>query len=274
MKSRLSVLAFLAAFLILSPCVLAGRILVVSDAKKPTQSGGDHEDDELVAFLGALGHTVDTTGMDKAFQGDFWTKPANVAAIATADLIIVSRRTSSGSYNRPVEWNSIRKPVLLMSGYLTRSSRWGWTTSESGDANKSETDMEIASGQEGHPFVAGLTSPVGVFDWSPGSQRPGETVVGLFDNRPFLMDIPAGLYLGASYGTTGARRAFLGHWGYDTGGQDYRFDDFITSDYERVLTNVINEIMIPEPATCWLLGVSSLLVARRLRSRHSNRRER
>ncbi len=280
--------------------VQAGTILLVTDCEVPGGAGADHHDDNLVAFLQGLGHTVDTSGMNKAMQEgqNPFTTPAKLAALQNADLVVVSRKTSSGSYdNDRKQWNELTTPLLLMSGYLTRGegqNKWGWTTGVSGDAAKATTDLVVEAGHAGHAFLSGLTGPVTLFDWSTvpaddnqapkvvylpnkdgTSEFPAGMVIGTFDGRDMLADLPSGTDLDAlngtvgKYGVTGARRGFFSDWGYDVDLGDpfdrqAQFDDFVTADYETVLTNMVGTI-IPEPATLALLaaGVVATLIRRR-----------
>ncbi|MGD8499926.1 MAG: hypothetical protein PVJ86_04725, partial [Phycisphaerales bacterium] len=273
--------------LVLAFCVMgsaeAATILVVSDCKVPgVDPSGIHEDDELVLFLEGLGFTVDTDGMaqEGVNNGNYrsggrspWGagNESKLQHLQDADLIIVSRRTSSGSYDDDrTNWNTLETPLLLMSGYLTRGggdNRWNWTPGGSGNAGATATDIVIEAGQEGHPFVSGLTSPIAAFDWSeaptPG-ERPkgvylpnddfvaGSILIGRHDGRPMLADIPKGTTL-ATGDVTGERRAFLGHWGYDVDlGAPYdreaNFDDFITDDFKKLLENIIYEMLGFVPA--------------------------
>jgi len=256
----------------------AGTILLVSDSA----ATGDH-DESFVTWLAGLGHTVDTSGMGQAMRETL--DAGDKAAIEAADLVIVSRLTSSGSYDNDRKyWNEVDTPLILCSGYLTRGGgdhRWGWTSGGSGDATKSVTDMAVTAGQEGHVFLDGLTGPVALFDWSPGTEAPkavylpntgddyAGTVVGTFDGRPMLVDIPAGTDFDAlngttdDYGTTTARRALLGHWGYDNAGAD-QWEDYVTDDYKAVLGNMVGT-MVPEPATLALAGagLGAMLLRRR-----------
>ena len=275
-----------------SAATQAGLILVVSDSYAPGDaSNTDHCDDPLVGFLQSLGHTVDTSGMGKAMRegaNSPWAvgNEAKLAALNNADLVFVSRRTDSGKYDADRKgWNELATPVILMSGYLTRgggNNKWGWHTSGSGNAALTEDSIVVEAGQEGHAFLTGLMSPVDAFDW-PGDPAEAPkalylpntdgtsagTVVGTFDGRDALLDIPAGTDLDAlngstdKYGVTGARRAFLGHWGYDNPGT-YDFDDFVTDAGGLLMANVVAE-MIPEPATIALLGFGALALVRRKR---------
>ena len=107
-------------------------------------------------------------------------------------LIVVSRRTSSGSYaGNKQAWNELQTPLILMSGYLTRDGRWGWTDGSSENADTYEEYMAITVGQEGHPFVSGVTSPVQMFDWSPGHSAPKAVYLPLVNTlRPGTIAAP------------------------------------------------------------------------------------
>lgn len=261
----------------------ADTILLVSDSGP---DAGQH-DANYVTWLQGLGYTVDTGGMSGQYQGDL--TQAEVDAANAADLVIVSRITNSGAYNKPLDWNTkITSPLLLMSGYLTRDSRWKWHEGGNQDANKVKTDIIIETGQETHPWLAGVDlgpdgNTVVAFDWSPGTEAPkgvnlqaagvnwpaAATIVGTFDDREMLLDIPAGTTLFGGAGDTAGRRAFLAHWGYDgkvDGNAVQFFDDYITDDYETLLSNMIGD-MIPEPATMAILALGGSLALLRRRRR-------
>ena len=270
-----------AALGVFAHSALAAEILIVSD-----RAADNSAEAPLIAFLTNLGHTVNTAGMNKNFK-EGTTSPfvagneAKLASLQAADLVLFSRLTGSGDYDADTaHWNTLDTPLLLMSGYLTRGSaaqqKWFWTNGDSGDALKATTDMLIVGGQEGHPFVAGLSSPAGLFDFS--SRDPAEapkavylpltpfpdaaTLVGTFDGKPMLVDIPVGTTL-FNGNVTGERRAFFAHWGYDNASTD-TFGDYITDDYRMVLGNVIGT-MVPEPSSIGLLAIGALGLIRRRR---------
>jgi hypothetical protein len=258
-------------------------IILISDCNPPDVTDGDHEDDALVAWLEGLGYTVDTSGMGKAYQDgqNPFDDPTKVAALNSAGIVLVSRRTNSGAYdNNSKGWNELGNPLLLMSGYLTRSSRWGWTTGGSGDAAKTTTDVE----------VMGVVMETW-FDWSD-APTPGEApksvylpnndgssefdasalVIATFDDRDIMVLIDEGTDLDAlngtadTFGVLGADRGLLAHWGYDSdlnyGEGDERnrranWGDFITDGYKDAAAAMIVQL-IPEPATIALLGLGGL----------------
>jgi hypothetical protein len=283
MMKRLIFLVLPVAVCLTSVANAGYDIILISDCNPPDVTDGDHEDDALVAWLEGLGYTVDTSGMGKAYQDgqNPFDDPTKVAALNSAGIVLVSRRTNSGAYdNNSKGWNELGNPLLLMSGYLTRSSRWGWTTGGSGDAAKTTTDVE----------VMGVVMETW-FDWSD-APTPGEApksvylpnndgssefdasalVIATFDDRDIMVLIDEGTDLDAlngtadTFGVLGADRGLLAHWGYDSdlnyGDGDPRnrranWGDFITDGYKDAAATMI-ATLIPEPATIALLGLGGL----------------
>jgi len=272
------------ALLVVGPA-RAETVLVVSDVD-PTDPAG--YDASLVTWLEGLGYTVDTDGMNGNYKegNSPWAagNEAKLQRLLDADLVIVSRKTSSGSYdNDRAGWNTLATPLILMSGYLTRGAsqtKWYWANVDSGDAGKAVTDLVVEAGQTGHSWLAGVTldgaDSFAGFDWSPLAEAPkavylpntgatwadGATVLATYDGRDILVDIPAGAEM-INGDIAGARRGFLGQWGYDlnidvgAGSRKAQFEDFLTDDYKTVLSNMIAE-MVPEPGTIALLGFGGL----------------
>ena len=218
MKSNLKkVILTLALACTMSLNALAGTVLIVSDQ---TTTGRDAP---LITMLTELGHTVDTSGMGGAFNegNNPFNNPTKLAALNNADLVIVSRVTNSGAYDgQRTQWNQLQTPLMLMSGYLTRNSRWGWTNS--GSSDKTGTTMDLVAGQESHPFFNGVSSdPATIYDWStaPNGTQPkgnylptagpvaGGTTLGTYSGAPVLIDYAAGTQ--SLFGTMGERRVFF-----------------------------------------------------------------
>ncbi|MBN2475754.1 MAG: hypothetical protein JXB62_14175 [Pirellulales bacterium] len=253
-------------------------VLLVSDEAP----GG--RDDALVALIESLGYVVDTAGMAGAMQEthDPFAEPLLAESLHNADLVLVSRNAYSPMYDADrLQWNELMTPLVLMTGYLTRGGgniRWGWTTGDCVATDLAEDQMLIASGCQMHPFVAGLTGPLTVFDWSeapdgqapdsvrlpaPGTLRDPSHLVGTFDGSPFLIDIPAGFDLDQGgplvCGTTGQRRAFLSHWNYAV--DDYDFADFVTEDFQTLLANVLADMSVGAKAAVDMPGVNLAVAA-------------
>jgi hypothetical protein len=105
-----------------------------------------------VNLLRDKGYTVDYKGEGGASTPDYryWRTldAAKIAELEAADLLIVSRNglghafrhTDSQYYDDGTEiaqWNAITKPMICLSAYMPRSSRWGWinTTSQTSGAD-------------------------------------------------------------------------------------------------------------------------------------------
>jgi hypothetical protein len=111
-------------------CAQAAKIVWVGDSID-INADGTPDDYQWVSWLQAQGHTVDV-------QRAYWTTldATKIATLNAADLIIVSRATSSGSYNTNAaeitQWSSITKPLILLNAYLVRgtgTTRWFWVNS-------------------------------------------------------------------------------------------------------------------------------------------------
>ena len=125
---------------------------------------------------------------------------AGVAA-SDADLVIVSRVTNSGTYdegNSGAGWNAIEKPILLLSPYLSRSSRWQWLTGGTGIDQSDLTDLTYVDAS--HPFVDGLgtdifNTPTSLSRNSVGVADVGNGTLIATDgaDRPTLVEWEAGV---------------------------------------------------------------------------------
>jgi hypothetical protein len=164
------------AFCLTSPA--AGMNIVwVSDAHTPAgdYAGGQNVEPALQAsdipwdqgwvdLLEAHGHSVDyqkATAGSGPWRGGL--SEAQKQTLNDADLVIISRDTSSGSYNEPDDWNSIETPMILLSSYLARSNRWKWFDTESLEANGDAPLMDGAP-----PFDA-LFQDLDVLDETVGT---------------------------------------------------------------------------------------------------------
>jgi hypothetical protein len=73
------------------------------------------------------------------------------AVLESAELVIVSRSTNSGTYNS-VSWNSVKVPMILTTSYLSRANRWQWF----------DNDLILGNGDSGAPLyeAADPTHPI------------------------------------------------------------------------------------------------------------------
>lgn len=101
----------------------------------------------------------ETLGYDTAIEteDDKYIDPLTATAKAdlrAADLIIVSRRTSSGKFMAEIEfWNGLRTPILLHSAFLIGESRWKWMPG--GNENVNLTEVSVLDPKD--PILGGVT---------------------------------------------------------------------------------------------------------------------
>jgi hypothetical protein len=123
------------------------HIILVTDGRD-MDSDGFRDDLDLEAFLVSEGYFVDV-------RPYYWREldPAKMAALRAADLVIVSRTTDSQFYDdgdEPTQWNSLPVPILLMSAYYARNSRWEWVNS--GTATNDTTAVWLEPIEPNHPI--------------------------------------------------------------------------------------------------------------------------
>jgi len=151
------------------PAPLGPKIIWVTDANIDRDVDGVQDDQQWINWLLAQNYDVDARpGYWMAIGG----KDANdandyVGELNAAALVILSRTASSGDYNQegePALWNSVTAPMIALSAYHLRNTRWFWINS--GDVQRSNISfMEVL--ELDHPIFAdveidpdGLVEPV------------------------------------------------------------------------------------------------------------------
>lgn len=304
MRKELLVCFLVSVFCLTAPGSAAMNIVWVSDAHTPAAdfAGGDNVaadwqaveapwDQPWVDLLVSQGHSVDYT---KGTPGDGFWRTLNEDKIATlnaADLVIISRDTSSGSYNNDDEgsqWNSVATPMILMNSYLARSSRWKWFDSTSNEGDADAPLMDAAP-----PFEA-LFQDLDVLDETVGTGNTSlmkakdvgnGLAIGLVDTdypseaEGGIDDLAGSIWLaqwntgvefydGAGE-TAAARRMYFGagtREGDDAEGTYWGQGMYnLTPEGEALFTAAVETI--PEPATIALLGLGGLALLRVRRRR-------
>lgn len=143
----------------------SGNIVWVSD--NPAANGfsaaiAGFDDDVFVTnFLQRAGYNVIRYSSDNAATN--LMSPADIAALNTNDLIIVSRSTGSGAFNPPQgsQWNTnISTPMIVMSAYLLRSNHLGWFFLPSAEAPPDDIQTTLTMTNLASPEVAYLFQDV------------------------------------------------------------------------------------------------------------------
>jgi len=82
----------------------------------------------------------------------------NTALLNAADLVIISRSVPSGDYELDAEtlaWNSITAPMMIVNGYVLRSTRLGYTTGATMVDTTNSVNMLVED--PNHPIFAGIS---------------------------------------------------------------------------------------------------------------------
>ncbi len=264
-KTLLPILGF---SLILSAASQAASIVLVTD--------NTTTDANLITFLQGLGHTVSGS------NGEYQTLDAGkIQTLNSADLVIVSRTTSSNAYAgdaaEVAQWDALTVPLLLTNPFIARSTHWGWqtTTTLNPDYVNDITPPTIDAGA--HPIFQDLAGTFdglfypGALKFDPtasgglnvldvmGNMADSAVVLGVRNNTGTPWTIVAEFPQGAAIGedrTLASQRMFLA---------TLEGDFSNTSNVGRELyANTIN-YLIPEPGSALLslLGLSLGLRRRR-----------
>jgi hypothetical protein len=123
--------------LTMAPAVHAANIVFVSDYNDPATGffppNGNFTDSGFVTLLQNAGHNVIRYNQPNA-QATLLT-PAEVTALNTNDLVLISRCVNSGAFQvgQVTQWNAqITRPLIDLSAFHARNSRLGWFAGNEG----------------------------------------------------------------------------------------------------------------------------------------------
>lgn len=134
-------------------------ILVTED--RDVDADGVRDDQGLEDWLIDQGYTVDVrpgywTTFDPVDPNDP-NEVSKMDQLNAADLVIISRTTSSGNYDDSAEeiaaWNEVKAPMLNLTAYLVRNSRWKLVN----NATISNISPLMIAVDPNHPVFTGVT---------------------------------------------------------------------------------------------------------------------
>ena len=112
-----------------------------------TAGFSEASDKAYTALLAAQGYDV---------RRFITTGDPDVGVLNAADLVIISRAVSSGNYSNDsaTTWNGVTSPMIILGGYVLRTSRMGFTT---GTTMVDTTgDVTLTVNDPAHPIFAGI----------------------------------------------------------------------------------------------------------------------
>ncbi|HOW71491.1 MAG TPA: PEP-CTERM sorting domain-containing protein [Phycisphaerae bacterium] len=222
------------------------------------------------------------------------TATPDAALLNAADLVIVSRSVPSSHYQSAgaTAWNSITAPVILLNGYLLRSSRLGYTTGTT--IPDIAGTVSLAVNNPSHPVFAGIA-----LDASDTMVNPYANIVTFMGTAERGISVNTNPLAGggtvlATIGTAGDP-AFggmtIGEWNAGsvlgngtadilgghrlallTGSREHSgltsegagiYD--LTADGAQIFLNAVNYMAVPEPSSIALLAFGGLSLALRPR---------
>lgn len=289
------VFVVLALGYVLVPAVEATNIIWVSDATDVT--GEPSPDDQgWVDMLKTHGYNIDYTKGDSPHNGYWRTLDDDkIAALNAADLIIVSRCSTSGYYDdddEPTQWNSVKTPLILMEAYGARRDRWSWLDTLSprvgGPGWREKCTPALLALVPHHPIFKGVRldakKQVEIFDETVGSgtvsfNRFADVGNGTLIAKPagrdwtFVAEWKSGVefYPGSGQTPAGQRILFAAgtaEWpkrGFDKGEYNLNAqgEKLLLNMIEYMLGNLVWQTRLkawnPSPPH-WTMGVTTLLL--------------
>jgi len=252
----------LALGLCLTPAVQAANLILVTETRD-VDVNGTQDDIGLEEFLKSLGHQVDVR------RGNWLTlDAAKIATLNAADLVIVSRSVSSGSYDDDAteiaSWNGLTSPMLSVVAYLARGTsstyRWYWLNS-SATNNLVGPRMQVVEPK--HPIFRGIpldaSNQVDAVDGTTGTGQT--TFNGTIDagngkllaktatgTNAWIVEWEPGIpYYAGSPGTPGAKRILYSSGTQESGATPWGAFN-LTENGKKIMVNAIN----------YLLGISTV----------------
>ena len=265
MSSMIKLSRVLSLMLCVTTVSQAANIVFVTDFEATA-------DADFITALSNAGHTLTST--NERYRSLDSTK---IAELNAADLVLVSRNTSSGSYAdnsaEIAQWDAVTTTVWLGNSYLARSNRWNWVSSTTITAPYFSDVTAQNAGAAAHPLYDGLTSAgTGAFgetkygftddtDLTSGSDNlaGSGTVLGVRNNASNQHIIAAEF---ASGSTTGSGNTLAGDRFYFALPEDYSDNN---SNGLQMIDNIIDYTAVPEPSSValLLLGAGGCFIRRR-----------
>jgi hypothetical protein len=228
-------------------------------------------------LLAASGHNVQNrifTALDQAA----------IDEMNAAPLVIFSRDTNSGEYdddNEVAQWNGITAPMIVMTPYLLRSSRWRMADSTS----IVDVSGNLEAVDPNHPIFDGValdaSNQVAVWDNTAFGPDDNIDLLGTTDfgnatviaqeagtGYPWIATWETGVeyYSGSGQFASGPRMFLSG--GSDDDPNSWGGENF-TAAGEQILLNAIEIMAIPEPSALASLVAGALLLLGFGRARRS-----
>lgn len=267
-------------------CLLGGAVLeagtgnIIWVRRSDTANLERQADQVWIDHLVNQGYTVTDGGYEVL-------NDQTLAELNATDLIIMGRGSDSGAYDdtatiggnsvqEEVAWNSlVTAPLLNMTPYLTRTSRWNWLSTNSTEGVDLDPHTLTALDPDHAAFTGivldgnnqiNVTTP-GVLcqlEFNPVLPDAGNgTIIALGTNGQIQI---AEWTAGASFidgSVAGARRMLLNLSIDLNAGVLTNFMDGLTSESIQMFDNLVADMVVPEPATLLIVGAGALFIRRR-----------